>query len=286
MHDRDQRRGRARSPARTSCRTRSATARRGPCPARRRAGASQLDAAALADRAGHRCSGRSGPGGSVYGSSTPNFTRNGAAIAAEDVADDDANEIIESLSSAEPADRQLGRDLPAIFARSPSRAPEGSRCRSPGWRPEQSCHLCLLGCRSSRAMGPARGPGKPVRPQRLYVTPAPHRVYDVSRSGLDAGPDFVRPFSSRTGRFAASGVHAGLLSLLRRDGRRSCGERGETAAGLRERDHVTDRLGARQQRHDPVPQPKAIPPGPVRAGLERLEQKAELLLGLVPRGSP
>ena len=61
------------------------------------------------------------------------------------------------------------------------------------------------------------------------------------------------------------------------------GERVEAASGLRERDHVADRVGAREQRHDPVP---AERDAAVRRGaeLEGLEEEAELLLA--PPASP
>ena len=58
------------------------------------------------------------------------------------------------------------------------------------------------------------------------------------------------------------------------------GQRVEAAAGLRERDDLADRVGAGQQRDDPVP---AERDAAVRRGavLERVEQEAELLLRLV-----
>src|SRR3978361_640702 len=48
-------------------------------------------------------------------------------------------------------------------------------------------------------------------------------------------------------------VDAGLLALLRRDPRWGGRQRVVAAAGLGERDDVTDRVAAGQQRDDPVP---------------------------------
>src|SRR5690606_8439027 len=50
-----------------------------------------------------------------------------------------------------------------------------------------------------------------------------------------------------------SGVHAGLLALLRGDRGRRLGQRVVAAAGLGERDDVADGLRTGQQRDDAVP---------------------------------
>src|SRR3954471_23793343 len=75
-------------------------------------------------------------------------------------------------------------------------------------------------------------------------------------------------------------VHTGLLALFGRDGRRGCGQRVDPAAGLRERDHLADRVGPRQERRDPVP---AEGDAAVWRGAEGegVEQEAELLLCLL-----
>src|SRR5690606_6938343 len=71
-------------------------------------------------------------------------------------------------------------------------------------------------------------------------------------------------------------VDTGLAPLLRRDGRRRLRERVVAATGLREGDDLADRLGAREERDDPVP---AEGDAAVRRGAvgERVEQEAELL---------
>ena len=62
------------------------------------------------------------------------------------------------------------------------------------------------------------------------------------------------------------------------DGRGRAGQRVDAAAGLRERDRLSDRVHAGEQRGDPVPAERdAAVWG--RAKGERLQQESELLLG-------
>src|SRR4051812_35457288 len=85
------------------------------------------------------------------------------------------------------------------------------------------------------------------------------------------------------GRHLAFGadVDAGLLALLLGDRRGCAGERVIAGRGLREGDDVADGVPAGQEHDDPVP-PERDPAVWRRAVLERLQQEAELLLGLLP----
>src|SRR6478752_713622 len=95
----------------------------------------------------------------------------------------------------------------------------------------------------------------------------------MSAGELAAGQTVGR---AALGRFR---VHAGLPALLGSDRCRSGRERVVPAAGLGKGDDVANRRGAGQQRIDPVP-PEGDAAVRWRAVLERLEQEAELLLGL------
>ena len=119
-------------------------------------------------------------------------------------------------------------------------------------------------------------PGTGLRTPRTVRRSSPRRAARLSSCrGL-------RPRRSPRCRL---GVDAGLLALLRRDRRRRAGQRVVAAAGLRERDDVADRVGAGQQRADPVPAERDAAVRR-RAERERLEQEAELLLRLLRRRCP
>src|ERR1700757_5542225 len=75
------------------------------------------------------------------------------------------------------------------------------------------------------------------------------------------------------------GVYSGLLALLGGDRRRRIGERVDAAAGLRERDHLADRVDSGKQRVDPVPAERDTAMRR-RAKHERLQQESELFFGL------
>src|SRR5690606_12991237 len=75
-------------------------------------------------------------------------------------------------------------------------------------------------------------------------------------------------------------VDAGFLALLGRDGRGCRGQRVVAATGLREGDDLADRVGTREQRDRAVPAERDAAVRR-RAVLERVEQEAELLLGLL-----
>ena len=64
------------------------------------------------------------------------------------------------------------------------------------------------------------------------------------------------------------GVYSRLLALLGGDRRGRVGERVDAAAGLRERDHVTDRVHPAEERLDPVPAERdaAVRGGAIREG--------------------
>ena len=74
-------------------------------------------------------------------------------------------------------------------------------------------------------------------------------------------------------------IDARFLALLRGDRRRGVGQRVDAAAGLREGDHLANRVGTGQQLDDPVP---AERDAAVRRGAkgERVQQESEFLLRL------
>src|SRR4051794_34742403 len=74
--------------------------------------------------------------------------------------------------------------------------------------------------------------------------------------------------------------HAELKELALVERRRCARQQLGAAGGLREGDHLADRVGARQQRDDPV-EPEGDAAVRRRAVLERLEQEAEALLRLL-----
>src|SRR3954447_17422228 len=143
----------------------------------------------------------------------------------------------------------------------------------------------LRSCRPSRSRSSGSVPGSGSR-TTVSSTDGIVRCYRTADKGL-APPRSVgrvrrprRPRLPRQRGLLRGGVDAGLLALRLGDRRRRTGERVVAGTGLREGDHLADRLDARQQRGEPVP-----PEG--RAGVRRravgegLQEEAEPLPGLL-----
>ena len=116
-----------------------------PVPGSTPSGWSQLMPPKLADRAGRRSTGRSGPGGSVVRVEHPELHQERRGDRGQRCrATTTTNEIIESLSWRNRSDREPGRGLARDLGGGlrPRTRRRRAAARSPGWRPGRSWHLC------------------------------------------------------------------------------------------------------------------------------------------------